>query len=195
MVLPYIICMYNPWKPYSYAALINHTARLILGKFDYIILRGIELVKSLALYTIERGGGGGGGYFLAMSMFKSIHGIAPAYLCNHIIMIFDINDYDTRGTDGMNVYLPTLKKDIYKNSFFCIKEVKCGIVFQIPQIWKHLNVITKECNWRLNHDDVIKWKHFPRYWPFVRRIHRSPVNSLHKGQWCGALVFSLICVR
>ena len=23
------------------------------------------------------------------------------------------------------------------------------------------------------HDDVIKWKHFPRYWPFVRRIHRS----------------------
>ena len=28
------------------------------------------------------------------------------------------------------------------------------------------------------HDDVIKWKHFPRYWPFVRRIHRLPVNSL-----------------
>ena len=28
-----------------------------------------------------------------------------------------------------------------------------------------------------NHDDVIKWKHFPRHWPFVRGIHRSPVNS------------------
>ena len=23
------------------------------------------------------------------------------------------------------------------------------------------------------HDDVIKWKHFRRYWPFVRGIHRS----------------------
>ena len=23
-------------------------------------------------------------------------------------------------------------------------------------------------------DDVIKWKHFPCYWPFVRGIHRSP---------------------
>ena len=23
------------------------------------------------------------------------------------------------------------------------------------------------------HDDVMKWKHFPRYWPFVRGIHRS----------------------
>ena len=44
------------------------------------------------------------------------------------------------------------------------------------------------------HDDVIKWKHFPRYWPFVRRIHRSPVNSSHKGQWRGALMFSLICI-
>ena len=44
------------------------------------------------------------------------------------------------------------------------------------------------------HDDVIKWKHFPRNWPFVRGIHRSPVNSPHKGQWRGALMFSLICV-
>ena len=44
-----------------------------------------------------------------------------------------------------------------------------------------------------NHDDVIKWKHFPRYWPFVRGIHRSPVNSPHKGQRRGALMFSLIC--
>ena len=48
------------------------------------------------------------------------------------------------------------------------------------------------------HDDVIKWKHFPRYWPFVRGIHRSPgwpVNSLHKDQWRGGLVFSLIGAR
>ena len=43
------------------------------------------------------------------------------------------------------------------------------------------------------HDDVIKWKHFPRKWPFVRGIHRSPVNSPHRGQWRGALLFPLIC--
>ena len=45
------------------------------------------------------------------------------------------------------------------------------------------------------HDDVIKWKHFPHYWPFVRWIHRSPVNSPHEGQWRGALMFSMICTR
>ena len=42
------------------------------------------------------------------------------------------------------------------------------------------------------------WRHqmetFPRYWPFVRGIHRFPVNSPHKGQWRGVLMFSLICV-
>ena len=46
-----------------------------------------------------------------------------------------------------------------------------------------------------SHDNVIKWKHFPRYWPFVRGIHRSPVNSVHKGRWRRALMFSLICSR
>ena len=37
-----------------------------------------------------------------------------------------------------------------------------------------------------NHDDVIKWKHFHRYWPCA-------VDSPHKGQWYRALMFSLTC--
>ena len=51
--------------------------------------------------------------------------------------------------------------------------------------------ITVEC--KTIHDDVIRWKHFSRYWPFVRGIHRSTVNSPYKGQWRGALMISLIC--
>ena len=46
-----------------------------------------------------------------------------------------------------------------------------------------------------SHDDVIKCKHFSRYWPFVPGTHRSPVNSSHRGQWRGALMLSLICAR
>ena len=41
----------------------------------------------------------------------------------------------------------------------------------------------------LAHDGAIKWKHFPRNWSFVREIHRSPMDSPHRGQWRGALVF------
>ena len=36
-------------------------------------------------------------------------------------------------------------------------------------------VATAECNIIYFHDDVIKWKHFPRYWPFVRG--NSPVRG------------------
>ena len=43
------------------------------------------------------------------------------------------------------------------------------------------------------HDDVVEWKHFPSYWHFVRGIECSPVDSLPKSQWRGALMFSLIC--
>ena len=42
------------------------------------------------------------------------------------------------------------------------------------------------------------WPHkmetFSALLPFARGIHRSPVNSQHKGQWGGALMLSLICV-
>ena len=45
------------------------------------------------------------------------------------------------------------------------------------------------------YDDIIKWKHFTNHWPFVQGIHQSPVNFPHKGQWHGALMFSLICTQ
>ena len=63
--------------------------------------------------------------------------------------------------------------------------IKCGRFVQ-RKVTEYLTHMWK-------HDDVIKWKHFRRHWPFVRGSHRSPVNSLHKGQWRGALMFSLVC--
>ena len=42
------------------------------------------------------------------------------------------------------------------------------------------------------------WRHqmeiFSALLPFLRGFHRSPVNYPHKGQWRGALMFTLICV-
>ena len=60
-----------------------------------------------------------------------------------------------------------------------MKIVQCGSTQYIPSIVG-----------RMKHDDVIQWKHFPCYWPFVRGIHRSPVNSSDKRQWRGALMVS-----
>ena len=73
-------------------------------------------------------------------------------------------------------------------SFF-MKYVNDFVAFCIVVVIVLILVSTCE-----THDDIIKWQHFPHYWPFLRGIHRSPVNSPHKGQWRGALKFSLICV-
>ena len=64
--------------------------------------------------------------------------------------------------------------------------------FMACRLFGSMYTCVYDCKYRYVHDDVIKWKHFPRYWPFVRGIHQSPVNSPHKGQWRGALMFSLI---
>ena len=75
----------------------NHAARLITRNYDYINCRNRR------------------DYFLAILMFRAIHGIAPTYLSDRIDMNFDVNGYDTRGAD-MDLNLPTLRKEAYRNS-------------------------------------------------------------------------------
>ena len=58
----------------------------------------------------------------------------------------------------------------------------------------HVLFCTSICRESIALDDVIKWNTFPCYWPALcAGIHRSPVNSGHKDQWRGALMFSFIC--
>ena len=74
-------------------------------------------------------------------------------------------------------------------------------VWRAASFWTQRTMVGDD-NWKMyalkqikiymGHDEIIKWKHFPHYWAFVRGIHWSPVNSPHKGQWHGALMFSLI---
>ena len=97
--------------------------------------------------------------------------LARAKLClSNIGMQFDIFEvahclFSTRG----------LSTSVSHNSIHSVKE--CGLV---PSPYSK---VTKM------HDDIIKCKHFPHYWPFVREIHQSSVDSPHKGQWPGALMF------
>ena len=73
----------------------------------------------------------------------------------------------------------TVVLSIYLQRVFIIHEQR----FQLP---------TTTNNYLRIHDDVIKWKHFPRYWPFVRGIHQWLVDFPHKVQWRRGLMFSLI---
>ena len=122
----------------------NHAARLIMGNFDYINCRGIGLVKRLDLYTIRERRD----YFLTTLMFKAIHGIAQHYLSDRIDMHFDIHDYNTRKAGSMNVYLPAVHKEIYRNSFFLYSGGK--LWNKLPDFVKNsTNIETFKRNYRI----------------------------------------------
>ena len=101
----------------------------------------------------------------------------------------DVN-YSCRSTECIDMIMFT---------YMYISLVDITLIDTLIENWQMVRVPPishiHECIWFTHAlHDVIKWRHFPRYWPFVRGIHRSPVNSPHKGQWRGALMLSLICV-
>ena len=63
--------------------------------------------------------------------------------------------------------------------------------------WSQCNSCADQAPVNFIHGCPIWWSHqmeaFPRYWPFVRGVHRSSVDSVHKGQWRGTLMFTLTC--
>ena len=94
------------------------------------------------------------------------------------------------GYDLSGYYDPTSMKNYFVNSGvvspssvkMLLLNWQCGICgtfyWKIESSWLRLWNMTNTCFLYLNdestyHDDAIKWKHFPRYWPFVGGIHRS----------------------
>ena len=87
--------------------------------------------------------------------------------------------------------------EIRKSCWYCIIWIKVKPCLQQINRWYFLrHNVTITLRFKIIHDDVIKWKHFPRYWPFVRGIHWSrwiPRTKASDAElW--ALMFSLIYV-
>ena len=73
--------------------------------------------------------------------------------------------------------------------------------FLDPLFNQHTKHVFSECTLKMAYTkcqpfcsghDVIKWKHFPRYWSSVREIHRSPRDPPPPPPQRPALMFSLI---
>jgi len=80
----------------------NYAARIITGQFDYINVRGIDLVKKLGWMSISQRYQ----YFCLLLMFKCVHGLAPHYLCNNVIMKCEINARETRSMYSHDIHVP-----------------------------------------------------------------------------------------
>ena len=96
----------------------------------------------------------------------------------------------------MHMYIYLLKlfyiqKDDNESLRFWLTQITLWVWRDYFSLGLKYTVLFMKCH--PSHDDVIKWKYFPRNWPFVRGIYRSPVKSPHNGQRRGALIFSLIC--
>ena len=80
----------------------DYAARIVMNEFDYVNIRGVELVKQLKWMSVKQRYE----YFCLLLMFKCVHGQASDYLCNNVIMECEIANRVTRATYSNNVHVP-----------------------------------------------------------------------------------------
>ena len=157
---------------------------------------------------VARGGGGGGG---ALPLWVSVgmrRGFAPHF--RHLDDLFAPPNFTMSTILFRSCWVP------FRNPpFSACRRSFCpqnwpNLSFHSDLVGSHFELRAAHPDWFLPgvpppgdvdgneeaaeaHDDGVKLKHFPRYWPFVWGVHRSPVNSPHTGQWRGALMCSLFC--
>ena len=88
-------------------------------------------------------------------------------------------------------YLNSTSTKLFKEPFHKMPSVKFWVILFWPECGRmiHLHANDVSVPMMTSSNGNI----FRVTGPFVRGIHRSPVNFHHKGQWRGALMFSLIC--
>ena len=107
----------------------NYCARVIEKNFDYVNYRGLTLVKKLGWMNIKERYF----YFQTLLIFKCIHGLAPHYLTNNIIMEIEIKERKTRKHD-MDLYLPFPESELHKKMF----------IYRGARLWNSLPSQLKE---------------------------------------------------
>ena len=137
-------------------------------------------------------------FYSEVSIMKLSHcsRISP-WLCVVVVLSYSVSGF-TYITGKLFLLIPITTTQ----SMLCLKWTLVHVVFTcwniIPPEYhhyaelldgvEHIKCLTGIFCREVKHDDVIKWKQFPRHWPFVRGIHRWPVNSPHKASdaelWC-----------
>ena len=115
-------------------------------------------------------------------------------------------DADTRVFSASAKQFDTFIQDVYAFLYKTFKVITFALVLECEPVYKLCVIYTTAdivffetetawiplCRWHFQihfvHDDVIKWKHFPRYWPCVREFtgHRwLPLTKASDAElWC-----------
>ena len=124
----------------------NYAARVITKNFDYVNVRGIDLVHQLGWMDVKQRIK----YFELLLMFKCIHGMAPHHLCNNVILDCEVSERVTR-SHHMNLFVPFPTSEFHKRLFF----------YRGAEAWNCLPDATKECHSLTGFKDRIK--HFIKH--------------------------------
>ena len=111
-------------------------------------------------------------------MFKAIHGIAPTYRSDRIVVNFDVNGYDTRGSD-MEFYLPMLRQEAFRNSFMYMGDKLWNYLPEFVQNSSDIESIKR--NYKMNKRIISSWWMMPRL--------MDPVWVIRSAHWCGFFLF------
>ena len=110
-----------------------------------------------------------------------------ALLSHHVCDRRGVYQVRANGKSLIRTHYSTLTATDLFTTDWCIWLMShAHIYMEIHRCWLEVKMWLRDIwiygDWLLwwYHDDVIKWKHFPRYWPFVRGIHRSPANFPNK---------------
>ena len=94
-------------------SLQNMAARIITGNFNFIDVRGLDLVKRLGWQTLKERRN----YHTAILMFKCINGMAPNYLADQVTLISEVRTHNTRSSTTLEVLVPSVNRSVFKKSF------------------------------------------------------------------------------
>lgn len=93
----------------------NMAARIITGTFDFINVRGLEVVNDLGWNDFQARTQ----YNTAVLTHKAIHGFVPEHISNLILFEFETHNYMTRGYINNDLATPFIKKEKFRQSFQC----------------------------------------------------------------------------
>ena len=109
----------------------NRAARAIFNNYDYVNVRGIDLVAEMRVMNVRQRRD----YFMSLLVFKCVHGLAPNYLSNEIIMEIEVSERIRRNINENDVFIPFVNIDGTKNAFS----------YRGPVVWNSLGDQLKEC--------------------------------------------------
>ena len=109
----------------------NRAARAMYNNYDYVNTRGLDLLVDMKVMNVRQRRD----YFVSLLMFKSIHGLAPDYMVNDIVMAIEVSERQTRNNNVNDLYIPVVNIEISKHA----------LSYQGPKVWNSLPDSVREC--------------------------------------------------